>query len=267
MKMLYSLLITLVAFTTACKKEAQPEFLPGEKGKLVVEFDNIVGNQNLQLNTGVYTNASGEQFKISMLNYFISNIVLTNEDGTTYVVPKDSSYFLIKEENPTQEIELSNIPAGNYTGISFVLGIDSLKNTAPVGERTGCLDPAGDGAGMYWTWNSGYIFLKMEGPADVATSGDKKFRYHIGGFGGYSSATINNIKKISLPFAAGTRAEVRKEKAHGPQIHLLADAAKVMNGPTNISIATHTTVMFNDYSVNIANNYASMFSVDHVHND
>ncbi|MBN8666068.1 MAG: hypothetical protein J0M30_01105 [Chitinophagales bacterium] len=267
MKMFYSLLITLVTFTSACKKEAQPEFLPGDKGELVLEFDNIVGGTDLQLNTGVYTNAAGEEFKISMLNYYISNIVLTNEDGTTYTMPRDSSYFLIKEENPSREIELGNVPAGNYTGISFLLGIDSTKNTAPVGERTGCLDPAGDGAGMYWTWNSGYIFLKMEGPADAATSADKKFRYHIGGFGGYSSTTINNIKKFNLAVPAGSRAEVRKDKAHGPVIHILADAAKVMNGSTNVSIAANTTVMFSPYSVNIANNYAGMFSVDHVHND
>jgi len=266
MKMFYSLLITVMALA-ACKKEAQPEFLPTDKGDLVVEFDNIVGGSDLQLNTGTYTNAVGEQFKISMLNYYISNIVLTREDGTTYALPKDSSYFLIKEENPSQEIKLNNIPAGNYTSIAFVLGVDSLKNTAPVGERTGALDPAGDGAGMYWSWNSGYIFLKMEGPADVATSADKKFRYHIGGFGGYSSTTINNIKKVNLTMPAGSSAQVRQNKPHAPHIHILADASKVMNGSTNVSIAANTTVMFNPYSVNIANNYAGMFSIDHVHND
>ena len=267
MKMFYSLLIALVTITSSCKKEAVSDIQPGDTGDLVIEFDNIIGGTDLQLHTGVYTNAAGESFKVSMLNYYISNIVLTKEDGSTYTVPRDSSYFLIKEENPEQEAHLKDIPAGNYTAISFTLGVDSLKNTAPVGERTGCLDPAGDGAGMYWTWNSGYIFLKMEGPADAATSGDKKFRYHIGGFGGYSSATINNIKRVNLNIPAGSSAQVRKNKPKAPHIHVLADASKVMNGSTNVSIAANTTVVFESYSVNIANNYAGMFRIDHVHND
>ena len=251
----------------SCKKTTPLEFQPGDKGELEVEFDNVIGGVNLQLNTGSYTNASGETFKVSLLNYYISNIKLQNADGTTYTVPRDSSYFLIKEENPSQQITLRDIPAGNYTGISFVLGVDSLKSTAPVAERTGVLDPAGDGAGMYWSWNSGYIFLKMEGPSDVATSGDKKFRYHIGGFGGFSTPMFNNIKQISLTAPGTSVAEVRKGKAEAPHIHIMADASKVMNGPMNISIATNTTVMVSPFSVNIANNYVSMFSIDHIHND
>lgn len=120
----------------SCKKTTPLEFRPGDKGELEkVEFDNVIGGVNLQLNTGSYTNASGETFKVSLLNYYISNIKLQNADGTTYTVPRDSSYFLIKEENPSQLITLRDIPAGNYTGISFVLGVDSLKSTAPV-QRT-----------------------------------------------------------------------------------------------------------------------------------
>ncbi len=268
MKMITTYITALAfLFLTSCKKE-KTDIQPGDKGELTVEFDNVVGAQNLQLNTATYTNAAGEPYKITMLNYYISNIVLVAADGSRYTVPKDSSYFLIKEEDvATQEVTLKDIPAGDYKGIEFVIGVDSLKNTAAVGERTGCLDPAAGGSGMYWTWNSGYIFLKMEGTSDVATSADKKFRYHIGGFGGYSSATINNIKKVSLTAAGTDVAKVRKNKTTPPTFHLMADASKVLNGTTNVSIAANTTVMFATYSVNIANNYASMFTIDHIHND
>lgn len=78
--------------------------------------------------------------------------------------------------------------------MSFILGVDSLRSTKDLSERTGVLDPTAAGGDMYWSWNSGYNSLKMEGTSrSLPMGGD--FMYHIGGFGGYSSATINNIKK------------------------------------------------------------------------
>jgi hypothetical protein len=264
-KFLFASIAALGLFS--CSKSDTPEFLPGETGELDIEFDNIVGAKNLQLNTGTYTNAAGESYTISMLNYYVSNIVLENENGITYSTPKDSSYFLIKEENPTQIITLKNIPAGNYKSIQFILGVDSVKCASPLDQRTGVLDPAAGGAGMYWTWNSGYIFLKMEGSSNAVTAADKKYRYHIGGFGGYSSSTINNIKKISLNAPMGQLAKVRQNKTEAPHIHILADAAKVFSGKTNVSLAANGTVMFSPYSVFVSENYAQMFSIDHIHND
>jgi hypothetical protein len=260
--------ISALLFLSSCSKDSTPAWQPGDKGELEVEFDNVVGSSDLILNTGSYTNAAGESFKITKFDYYISNVVLYNEDGSTYTLPKDSSYFLVKESVASSTLlTLHDIPAGNYKGISFIVGVDSLKCTAPLAERTGVLDPAGAGAGMYWTWNSGYIFLKMEGTSSASTDPTGVFMYHIGGFGGYSSPTINNIKKITLMASGSSRAEVRKNKPSAPHIHIMADAARVMNGSTNVSIAANSAVMFAPYSVNIANNYANMFSIDHIHND
>ncbi|ULQ51283.1 MbnP family protein [Flavihumibacter fluvii] len=267
MRYFFMAILAAATLFTSCSKSKEPDFQAGDTGSLDIEFDNVVGGQNLQLNTGVYTNSSGESFTITTLNYFISNIVLKNADGSEYIVPRNNCYFLIKEENASQLISLDNIPAGNYNGLSFILGVDSLKNTEPIENRTGSLDPAGEAAGMYWVWNSGYIFLKMEGTSTVLPATDNAFFYHIGGFGGYSSPTINNIKSVSLTSIAGSVAEVRKNKADAPHVHILADALKVLNGPTPVSIAANPMVMFSPYSVNIANNYQSMFSIDHIHND
>jgi hypothetical protein len=267
-------LLSLVVLTfAACKKEDE-EFDSNDKGQVVLEFDNIVGGKDLQLNTGSYTNVSGEDFKVTTFNYYISNIILTKEDGSTYVVPQNESYFLIKEADATtHEVTLSNVPAGNYTAASFTIGVDSLKNTADIAQRTGVLDPAAGGQGMYWKWNSGYIFMKLEGTSAVAPYDDatksNPFWYHIGGFGGMTSKTINNIKKATVKAGAGVEAEeavakVRKDTK--PSFHILVDAAKVFEGPTKLSIKANPIEMFSPYSVNIANNYQNMFSLDHIHN-
>jgi hypothetical protein len=247
-------------FFTACSKD-EATVNSDTRAPLTIEFDNIVGGQNLQLNTGTYTNASGEDFKVTTLKYYVSNIKLTKTDGSVYTVPQDSSYFLI-QEGGNDEAAI-NLPEGDYKTLTFTLGVDSLRSTKDLSQRTGALDPTT--SDMYWSWNSGYIFFKMEGTSSFApASGQNKYYYHIGGFGGYSSVTINNIKTITLDLTTGGIAKVRSGRT--PNLHLMADISKMFTGTTNVSIAANSMVMFSNYSVNIANNYASMFRHDHTEN-
>lgn len=263
----YILALACASILIACKEEdhshSPNDIDPSRSGKLMIEFDNRMGNINLVLDSPFYSNSLGQNYTVSKFDYYVSNIILVNEDGTEYIYPQDSSYFLIKESNAsTREITLSNIPEGNYSGVKFTVGVDSLRNTKPISERQGALDVTGAAMGMYWTWNSGYIFLKMEGSfLDTGL-----YLYHIGGYGGYSSATINNIKTVSLNFP-DEKAEVRAAHGdEGPMVHMFVDATKVISGTTNINFSTNSVVMFSPFSTNIANNYASMFSVDHIHN-
>lgn len=256
------LIAIISAVITGCSKEtpvSAPD--PTTTGSIVLEFDNIAGDRQLELNSTVpYQNALGEKFSVTTFSYYISNIKLQTATGETYTVPQDSSYFLIKESDAaSQKIILRNVPSLDYTSVSFTIGVDSIRNTMDIAKRTGVLDPAN---GMYWSWNSGYIFVKAEGSS--ASSSNGSFRYHIGGFGGITSQTINNIKSIIVPFgnsAATVRPTVK------PEVHLLVDVLKIFNGTANVSITSNPTVMFTPYSTTIANNYRGMFSVDHVHND
>jgi hypothetical protein len=268
----FSKIFTLAAladttFFASCNKDETID--PNEKGSMVLEFDNVYEGQQLKLNDVTYKTAAGEDINITQFDYFISNIHLVKSDGTEYIVPQDNSYFLVKENvAATQAITLTDIPAADYKSVKFMIGIDSLRNTMDISKRTGILDPAAGAAGMYWSWNSGYIFMKMEGtspsaPIDSA-SNSRKFRMHIGGFGGLNSKTINNIKETSLSDADGEVAKVRASAK--PTFHILVDASKVLNGSTNVSLKTNATTMFNPFSVNVANNYQSMYKVDHVHN-
>jgi len=264
-------LISVTFFSFSCDKNEDGEFSPTDKGAIVLEFDNVVGSQNLQLNgPQTYTNANGDQFNVTLLNYYISNIKLKNSDGSTYTVLQDSSYFLVKESNKaSQLLKINNVPAGDYTEVTFTVGVDSTRNTMDLSKRTGILDPANNSGedNMYWSWNSGYIFFKIEGLSPQATAdaaGNKKFRYHIGGYGGLNSKTINNIKVITRSFGT-EKATVRTNLS--PQVHIVADLLKFFGGSTKVSIAANSAVHFAPFSVNLANNYTEMFTVHHVHND
>lgn len=268
MKSIFIAASAALLFFSSCDKDSGSDIQPGDTGSIILEFDNVVGSADLELNTGNYTNGSGENFKVSVFDYYISNIKLKTATGTEYIVPKDQSYFLVKEENEsTHELELDNVPAGDYTSFTFTVGVDSLKSTSPVGERTGVLDPAGAANGMYWTWNSGYIFLKMEGESPVSTTVDKKIYYHVGGFGGYDSPTLNNIKTVTVNAPFESSAKVRKNKETAPAVHIFADAGKVLDGGSHVSIAANSMVHFSAISADLANNYTAMFSIDHIHND
>lgn len=253
---------------TACHKD---EINPDDNGTIEVHFDNRAGANDLVLNNAQpYTTALGQEITISKFDYYISNVQFTNADGTTYTVPQAESYFLLKESDPlSQELEFT-IPEGDYTALTFTVGVDSARSCMDISQRTGVLDPAAGGQGMYWSWNSGYIFLKMEGTSPSApldsTSNTHPFMFHIGGFGGYNSPTLNNLKTVTINF--GQDVEVRDEYHDGHSasaVHLYVDALKVLNGTTNVDLTTNAITMFNAFSTSVANNYASMFALDHIH--
>lgn len=276
-QILFTVCITLGLFSCSKKEEVTPEFDEKNLAPFSIEFDNIVGDRTFSINnTGnLYTNAQGERFSISMLQYFISNIKVTTADGRTYGVPQEKSYFMINGADKATRFSKVEVPEGDYTKVTFTLGVDSLRSTMDLSHRTGVLDPAAggghNGGGMYWGWNSGYIFFKYEGNSTVISddvkgdpTGKKQFKYHIGGFGGYSAPTINNIKTITIDLTKAGIAKVRKDRSSN--VHLFVDVMKVFNGKNTFSIAAYPNVMFSDYSVNIASNLTQLFSHDHTEN-
>lgn len=230
--------------------------------RLTLDFENVVGNEPLRLQEQSYINDVGEKFNITTFNYFISNIVLHGKKSVQYIVPQDSSYFLVKgNDSSSREINL-HIAPGKYTAITFTIGVDSMRSVMDISRRMGVLDISGGMLdGMYWTWNSGYIFMKLEGDCDQAEidrTGQRKFRYHIGGFGGYDKPSINNIRTVTVDFS---RAGIVKAKKHrDSKVIIKADALRIFNGKTKVSIAKNTAVMFGDFSSHIADNYSQMFS-------
>ena len=261
MRRIFFPILSAAIIMSSCKKDDPAQYNPNVKGPLSVEFDNIAGSADLQLNTGTYTNAAGESFTVTKLKYYVSNFILTRTDGTVYTVPQDDSYFLVDESDATTHEPELEVPEGEYKTLTFTVGVDSLRSTMDVGHRTGVLDPTAAGGDMYWTWNSGYIFFKMEGTSPASSMG---FMYHIGGFGGYSSSTINNIKTITLDLTARGVPQVKSGKQ--TNIHLMVDILKMFNGTSNVSIAANPMVMFDPYSTTIANNYTAMFRHDHTEN-
>lgn len=259
-------LITILSSMLIIHSCTKNTIASGDKGSIRLEFDHLVNGTAMQYGKD-YVNEAGETYSINLLKYFVSNFSLVRTDGTVYTLPKDECYFLIEESatggNPV--VTLNNIPTGEYKEFRFIVGVDSLKNCAPLSERNGALDPST--SGMYWSWNSGYIFLKIEGKSPVVAghpdaTGDN-FIYHIGLFGGYSTPTVNNIKAISVS-KSGEIAKVTSSIS--PQVHIEVEIQEIFKTPNAIRLANKPTIHVDPAAKSVADNYADMFSLNHIHN-
>ncbi|MBL7697565.1 MAG: hypothetical protein JNK79_05385 [Chitinophagaceae bacterium] len=257
MKVIPCFILVVIIFS-ACKKE-NTGYDTRFRGTVTLEFDNVAGGEDIRLNTGNYVNAAGETYSVRSLRYFVSNIVLVNTNGTEYVVPQDSSYFLVDESIRTSQPSLQ-VPEGEYSVLKFILGIDSLRSTMDLSKRTGVLAPT---VSTYLDENSGYVFFSLEGNSPQAP--ENRYQFHIAGYGGKTSPTINNIKNISIDLTQGGIVKVRE--GHESVIHIFADISRVFTGTADISLAQNNIIQFEPFSVNIANNYALMFRHDHTHNE
>lgn len=176
---------TLLIFSVFCTSLlfGQENF----KKEIKIQFINTIGNAPLQLNE-MYTNDFGEKFTVSSFRYYISNITLTDEKNNAIDFFKDE-YFLIDQSGSDSQTILLHTSLKEISQISFMIGIDSLKNVQ--GVQTGNLDPA---KGMFWVWNTGYVMVKIEGNSNVVNAPRHAFSLHIGGF----KAGQNTARTIQL---------------------------------------------------------------------
>ena len=233
----FVLIITLTGFTTSTKST------------FTIQFENVVGNDILKLDNATYKNSFGQTFTVSKFKYYISNIRLKNISGKEF---KSKEYFLVDEENlKSKTLSLKAIPEGEYSSITFTVGVDSLHNCS--GVQKGALDPV---KGMFWAWNTGYIFMKLEGHSPQSFSQGKLFEFHIGGF----EAPNNCIRTVTLPLSKHLKAG--KEIASALKVK--ADILKLFNSKTAIDFSKMSSVTAKHNATTVADNYALMFSVSEI---
>lgn len=258
-KLLSALFLIGAITLSSCKKDPDEEPAPtptpaATTGSIALHFENMVGDSALVFHTESYVTANNDTFTVSMFKYYISNIVLTKVGGGTYT--ESESYHLIDAADLlTGDITLPNVPFGDYNGISFKIGVDSLRNVS--GAQTGALDPAN---GMFWSWSSGYIMMKFEGNSPQSTAGSNALLFHTGGFSG----TNNVIKTVSPSFGIDV-ATVTSSTT--PEIHFKTDILEIFTSPNTVDFSVLNTIhMAGANAKTIADNYADMFTVEHIHN-
>ena len=208
-------------------------------GECVIQFSNEASGKKIILNDSTYINSFGEKYNVSKLKYYVSNIHFVTK-GKTEPNGIDKNAYLI--DAAKENIIKAKMPAGEVTGITFLLGVDSIKNCS--GAQSGALDPFND---MFWTWNSGYVMFKLEGKADSSKADLQRIEQHIGGYKG----EYKTMRTVFVPI-----------NKMSPTINITANLDKYWDGINKISIAeTPMTTTVGTNAKKAADNFPGMFSV------
>jgi len=145
----------------------------------------------------VYHSITSREFTITDFRYYISNVSAIRDDGTE----RKLSCSVILVDPHQRDYDLGMLPEGSYKGLRFTVGLDSAVNHGdPTVFEKG--DPlAIQTPSMHWDWNSGYLFMKVEGNVDTtkrsAGAAVTEFFYHIGMDG------MKRMITIQTRFSAG----------------------------------------------------------------
>jgi len=196
-------------------------------------------NENLVLDKVKYVTGKNDTVTISILKFYISDVEVAFENGTSYKEPQ--SYHLIDLENEKSlQIQLKNAPDLKIKQLTFNVGIDSTTNVS--GNLEGDLDPA---LGMYWAWNSGYINMKLEGKSSSCKSVKKEFQFHIGGY----LPKQNALQRVVLDFHKNTT-----------EIQLKVDISKWLD---EVALKQTNSIMISgNEAIAMSELYKKMFSVE-----
>jgi hypothetical protein len=220
-------------------------FVTTHRHTITIRFRNKVGSQELVLFNQSYTNSFGEPITVTRFKYYVSHIRIAGAGQKERTL--SDKIFLIDEADTASKTLVFTTDAAAPQSLSFELGVDSILNVS--GVQTGDLDPL---KGMFWTWNSGYIFGKMEGVSDSAHAPAHSFTWDVGGF--RSPANASRTVQLSLPAEATA--------APDPVIVIDADLLKWFNATHTLKISQHPFChQPGNLAMQIADNYASMFSV------
>jgi hypothetical protein len=249
--------VFIFAALTACKKDtivSPPAPEPEKPTSLQLSFKASMNNEDLVFNRPkLYTNFYGDSLSVGLFKYYVSNVVLKKADGSSCSIPE--SYYLVDHQSSAKtSFTISNLPEGDFTKVEFLLGVDSARNVS--GAQTGALDPANL---MFWNWNQGYIFFKMEGSyKSIAHPVMNDYVLHVGGFSG----PTNYIRKFSLSFPS----TLSIVKGKTPAIYFNTTADEVFKTPNIIDLDSYYSTTGGKFCGAIADNYSDMIKIDRIEN-
>jgi len=165
-----------VAFSGCDKTENNPS----NRGTVQLKFKAVHNGEPFVINQ-VYRDFLNHRFRVEQFRSYFSEIRLVKNDDTE-VLLKD---VVLVNFGTTTEISTS-VPTGKYKALKVGMGVpkDLNKNQDPSQYPDAHPLSVVGAQGMFWHWNTGYIFTKYEGKSDLeGVDGNplaESFAFHIG---------------------------------------------------------------------------------------
>ena len=146
----------------------------------IVTVDSKLGRQDMTAGRAYIF--QGDTLQCSALKLYLGGIAFLKSGEVVAQWPLD--YFLVDfSDESSISFPLPEVPFTDFDEVSFNIGVDSLLQVD--GPHGGALDPAN---GMYWTWQNGYIYVKVEGTSSHISTSTNAFAWHLGGYQGANKA-------------------------------------------------------------------------------
>ena len=250
----------------ACdKNNPEPEAL------IPIGIKTVIGDAPFVLGQD-YPNLQGRLFRFDFLQLYVSDIKLVKTDGSEvalYSADQDEPVWLFdftkgkvigtngsKAADGTLRTEAFAAPAGEYEGLKFTLGVPAQFNGQdPVTYPTS--HPLSEFNGAHWTWNSGYIFLKIDGQFDDSPTADGtalngSLTYHTG---------LDALRREVAFTGAQYRFSLTADDKVAAPLDMTFDVEKLFysDADTIDMVEKHLTHTTNDYDLaeKLMNNLAS----------
>ena len=181
------LLVFIGLFPVTCFAQKRTTAVKAiEQSNVVLDFTPVVDGKPFFLDS-VYTSPGGDRYKITNWKFFVSNIALSSSLGKEHAAFSETKPAVLLIDFSKANHQILQVDIGEYTDIRLDVGLPRQINHTDPTSALPPLDLAQQD--MYWEWNSGYIFLLIEGQL----LHDQKDRFHF---------AIGGDNKI-MPFAHG----------------------------------------------------------------
>ncbi|MGK7394246.1 MAG: MbnP family protein [Candidatus Cyclobacteriaceae bacterium M3_2C_046] len=167
-----------------------------ETNTLYLNFDHTIDGEGVVYNDIRYANDAGNRYSVMTLRYYISDIVLHQYDGEIFEI--DTFHYRDIDFPETRQLIIDNVPNGEYTYISFIFGLDSLKN------KSFGLPATQENNNMEWPipMGGGYHYMKFEGRFIQEDGSTGSFNTHFGRLQTKDGKLHENFIEIILPNSA-----------------------------------------------------------------
>ena len=229
----------LIIGLNSCKKDKEVD----KTVTFNFDFLHTVNNQAVVMDTIMYTNDFGNNFSVSTIKYFLSDIVLHKNSGD---IKLDMAHYIDAKTPSTTTYSKSAVIKEDdvFTGISFIYGLNETRNVAGAFPNP----PANT---MEWPipLGGGYHYMKLEGKHNDMGS-IKNFQCHTGPTNGnpyYKAFTFNNGFTVE-----GT----------SKNIEIIMNIEKWFSTPNALDLNTVTMIMGNTtMQEKLQQNVADVFTV------
>ncbi len=159
-----------------------------DQGEVTIYFNHTVAGADLEHEHILYTNAAGNEYGVTRLEYIVSDIALETAGGKRVALAE--FHYRNAFVGATRSIS-AKVPGGEYTALRFTFGIDGASN------ETGALPSVDHFNNMAWPapMGGGYHYMRMEGLFRT-DDGEGAFLTHTGPAGGEDFSLA-----VSLPLS------------------------------------------------------------------